>query len=74
LGFLSRNRASTDALNALEGWKAAASGRSYVPVVDADEELVADIVFAESDAEAGPEMGRMCMQHGVRFEPAGSKG
>ncbi len=67
-GFLSQNRPSTDALNALEGWTeggAGKQGRSYEVVNDEDEFLVAKLSWNEADIEAGPDLDAQCRDSGI---------
>jgi hypothetical protein len=44
-GFLSQNRASTDARNVLSQWQGMAPGRSYKIDVDEDGKLTAVLTF-----------------------------
>ncbi len=64
-GFLSANRASTDALNALIVWSTRQPGRSYVKTLDEDDLLEADLTWHESDDAAGPELDGSCHEVGV---------
>jgi hypothetical protein len=66
-GFLSQSRASTDALSALEEWKAGDPRRSYAVVGpdDSDAELVADLTTERSDSHAGDELDAACGRHGI---------
>lgn len=68
LGFLNRNRASTDALNALEQWQHASADRSYEVLVDEPDSLEVRLSLLESDSNAGPELHGLCHKHGVKFE------
>lgn len=64
-GFLSENRASTDALNALGEWQEADSERGVETVIDEDETLVANLSWRESDKSAAHDLDRACQNHGV---------
>lgn len=63
-GFLRKNRASTDATNALEEWRVARSGRTYEVVIDNDD-LVARLSWEDNDKEAGPDLDGQCSKVGV---------
>ncbi|MEE8056891.1 MAG: hypothetical protein V3T17_03505 [Pseudomonadales bacterium] len=67
-GFFSSNRASTDALNALQTWLN--GNRSYEVVIDEDELLVAILEFEKNDEAAGLDLDKACDEHGVfrKFE------
>ncbi|WP_156820711.1 hypothetical protein [Thioalkalivibrio thiocyanodenitrificans] len=71
-GFLSRNRASTDARQALEQWRAARPGRGYEVMLSEDELLLARLSWEDSDEDAGPDLDGQCGQVGVErsFEGA----
>lgn len=64
-GFLSSNRPSTDALNAVSIWSSAQPQRSYDTVVDEDEQLLADLSWGESDDSAGQDLEENCRKFGV---------
>lgn len=66
-GFLSRNRASTDALNALVTWETRASGRTYSVAKDDDDELVSDLTWDEKDTAAGSDLQSACDASGVTW-------
>ena len=64
-GFGSRNRASTDALQALIIWRDSRPGRGYEVRVDEDDRLIADLTWDENDSAAGPDLDRQCNRSGV---------
>lgn len=64
-GFLSGNRASTDAINAVSDWSNAASGRSYELQSEADETVVVDIMWSELDDTADVNLDDLCRKCGV---------
>jgi hypothetical protein len=65
-GFQSRNRASTDALKAIQTWSSASSGRSAEePIVDEADTLVVDLTWSETDGAAGPDLDVACDNVGV---------
>jgi len=64
-GFLSENRPSTDALNALERWHTGNNGRSYDIKHDEDEFLIAQLFWQEGDADACSDLDTACCQSGV---------
>lgn len=71
-GILSRNRASTDALNALQEWISVAGGREYSIGSDADadtdHQLVATLTLQQSDTSAGHDLQKCCTKFGVKWE------
>lgn len=64
-GFVSRNRPSTDALNALHIWSNAQPQRSFTVLVDEDEQLLAHLSWSETDTSAGPHLEAACDKSGV---------
>ena len=64
----SNNRASTDAINALEQWKASVSSREYKILQDDDEFIIANIEFSSSDRNAGDDMASACRQYSIHRE------
>ena len=64
-GFLSQNRASTDATNALENWQRMEKNRCYDVEIDEDDELVVRLTFDSSDEAAGSHIEALCEKHGV---------
>jgi hypothetical protein len=64
-GFLSRNRASTDALGAMTLWSSGAAGRSYDVRVDEDDILVVDLTWIETDRTAGADLEQSSRSAGV---------
>lgn len=64
-GFLSSNRPSTDALNALNVWANTQSDRSYTVRVDEDELLVIELNWNDADASAGSDLDKACHRFGV---------
>lgn len=69
-GFMSRNRVSTDALNALEQWRAKRPGRRYEVVGPdgEDDQLVAQLSLEDTDQDAGASMEAEGLKQGVEFE------
>lgn len=55
-GFLSSNRASTDALTALERWKAGADGRDFTTLADEDDHIDVEVTCNANDVDAGPQL------------------
>lgn len=68
-GFLSRNRASTDALNALDNWSNAQSQRTYTVLDDEEELLLAELSWNELDDSVGPDLDKACQTFGVDRSP-----
>lgn len=68
-GFLSQNRASTDARNVLENWRAMSRERNFTIKAEEDEELVAVLTFESEDQAAGSQMGALCEKYGVDYHP-----
>ncbi|RFC37965.1 MAG: hypothetical protein DID89_2727548616 [Candidatus Nitrotoga sp. CP45] len=64
-GFGSKNRPSTDALNALKFWSNAQPQRSITILVDEDEQLLANLIWSEEDTSAGSSLETACDKHGV---------
>lgn len=64
-GFLSSQRPSTNAMNAIEKWRVAGSGRSYVVVDDQDDYLVAKLTLVSVDID---EFNALCAQVCVKHE------
>lgn len=65
-GFFSKNRASTDALAALENWREMGAGREFNVDDDQEEQIVATLTFDFSDrVTAGVQLVEMCEKHGV---------
>lgn len=66
VGFLSGNRASTDAMLAVIEWSEAGVSRSYDEVPPGeDETLVADLAWSEVDHAAGENLDACCCKFGV---------
>lgn len=64
-GFMSRNRASTDALSALSQWSSAQAGREHMLMVDEDEQVVVDLSWNDVDFSAGSDLDAACLRFGV---------
>lgn len=64
-GFMSRNRPSTDALNALHIWSNVRSQRGFAVLVDEDEQLTANLSWNEADTSAGASLEAVCDECGV---------
>lgn len=64
-GFLSKNRASTDALNALTIWLNSNPQRSYIIVNDEDEQILVDLSWSETDISAGECLEDACNKFGI---------
>ncbi|RWA45674.1 hypothetical protein AU476_01175 [Cupriavidus sp. UYMSc13B] len=65
IGFQSTNRASTDAINALEQWKLMVIDREYLVQQDTDDELVVLLTMDSRDTTAGPDLDTECARCGV---------
>jgi hypothetical protein len=70
-GFLSKNRASTDALSELHCWRNLFAGCSFSVTVDEDYALEATLAFSEDDADAGGQIDHLCAQRGGLPQPFG---
>lgn len=67
-GFLRQNRVSTDALNALNRWKAKGNERSYVVTEGEDDAqgLVAQLTWDDNETDAASvQLDSLCEEHGV---------
>lgn len=64
-GFLSHNRASTDAISILEKWQRMKKKRCYDVERDEDDGLVARLTFESSDEVAGSHIDALCSEHGL---------
>ena len=64
-GFVSRNRPSTDALNALHIRSNAQSQRSFTVLIDEDEQLLANLSWSETDNLAGSSLEAACDKDGL---------
>jgi hypothetical protein len=64
-GFLTKNRPSTDALNALGEWQELDPGREIATVVDEDDMLVAELSWRAGDDSAAQDLDKACQNHGV---------
>lgn len=64
-GFLSQNRASTDAIGALEKWQRMEKKRRYDIESDEDDELIAMLTFESSDEVAGCHIDALCIEYGL---------
>lgn len=64
-GFFSTQRASTDALNALQQW-IVKPDRSYNVKLDEDEVLAVELSFLDSDHSAEPDLDTACENFGVK--------
>jgi hypothetical protein len=64
-GFASQQRASTDAINALEKWLNLKPQRTYKVFKEKDEELIADLTWPKSDTSAGLDLENMTNSCGV---------
>lgn len=69
-GFLSEDRASTDADRALLFWQSQASGRSYEVVHWEDQTVPVLLTSERSDAISGSDLDHWCAMFGVRRRPA----
>lgn len=68
-GFLTTNRASTEACNVLEKWQLQADGRTYEVIrdeQDSEDTLEARLSFALGDSLAEEHLEALCLEHGVR--------
>lgn len=64
-GFVSKNRASTDAIGVLEIWSKDRPQRSYNILIDEDDELVADLTWSETDFSVGTSLENACDELGI---------
>ena len=64
-GFTSSNRASTDALGAVNIWSSGATERSYAVQIDEDDTFVVDLTWSETDRAAGADLDNSCHSFGV---------
>ncbi|CAG9169939.1 hypothetical protein [Cupriavidus pinatubonensis] len=65
VGFQSTNRASTDAINALEQWKVKVVDRDYQVQQDFDNALVVLMTMDARDTTAGLDLEAECVRCGV---------
>lgn len=65
---VSNERASTDAIGALEQWTANVSSREYEVSDDNDEFIIATVRFSSSDNNARDDMASACRQYSVQRE------
>lgn len=68
-GFLSAQRASTDALNALGAWRNERGGRGFDVLQDEAEFIVARLIWGDDDASVGDSLNGICAKYGVRRTP-----
>ena len=67
-GFMSPNRASTDAVGVVINWSASA-GRSYQTLQDQDDLLIAKLSYQEGDERAAADdLNRRCAERGLKRE------
>lgn len=68
IGFPSRQRASTDAINALGQWIFQDPRRRFrvVTAEDAEDVLVAELATESDDSNAGADLDEACAKYGVR--------
>jgi hypothetical protein len=66
-GFMSSQRASSDAINVLEKWQSGHAGRASVQIHEGEEIICAELHFDTADQLAGEELGRCCRQFGIRL-------
>lgn len=64
-GFMSTNRPSTDALNALEAWCTRGGHRKYVVKSENDDLLVAMLSTISADLEVGGDLDKECSRWGL---------
>ena len=65
--ILTSQRPSTDAMNVIEKWKGAGSGRSDLVVKDETDFLVATLTFLSGDRDkAASDIDGLCKQFGVK--------
>lgn len=70
VGFLSSQRASTDAMSVVKSWELRGAGRSVEVLEDCDDHLVARLTFEDSDSErAAADLEALCADKGVQREP-----
>lgn len=68
-GFLSADRASTDAISTLLHWEQRAPGRSYEVLHEEDEAICVALTCDPSDMAAVSDLDRYCTQFGVQRRP-----
>lgn len=67
-GFMSPNRASTDAAGVVNNWSASA-GRSCQILQDQDDLLIAKLSYQEADKRAAADdLNRRCAEQGLKRE------
>ena len=67
-GFMSPNRASTDAVGVVINWSASA-GRSYQILQDQDDLVIAKLSYQEDDERAAADdLNRRCADKGIKRE------
>lgn len=64
-GFGSKNRPSTDAIGALQRWRAINIERSFTILVDEDEFIEAELTWDDADTSAGALLDDFCFKKGV---------
>jgi hypothetical protein len=64
-GFVSSNRPSTDALNAVITWSRGHASRSYAPKTSENEILVVDLTWSDGDGAAAADLDQSCRRFGV---------
>ena len=67
-GFMSPNRASTDAVGVVVNWTASA-GRSYQILQDQDDLVIAKLSYQKADERAAADdLNRRCTEQGLKRE------
>lgn len=59
------SRPSTDSLNVLHRWRVAHAGRDFTVLHDADDHLLAEVIWLDDDIRVGESLDMLCSQHGL---------
>lgn len=70
VGFQSGNRASTDAINALEAWCPMVVDRAYAVLSETDDMLRASLTIDPRDSNAGADLDELCSRFGIQRRKA----
>lgn len=69
-GFMSSQRASTDAMTVVRSWEIRGAGRSIEVVEDEDDYLVVRMTFEDADLDsAAADLESLCIEKGIEREP-----
>lgn len=64
-GFVSSNRPSTDALNAVITWSRGHASRSYAPKTNENDILIVDLTWSDGDSAATADLDQSSRRFGV---------